>query len=143
MIKGGNKIYRPTGASGAKSFWEERNDGANTFSEEMNDREDTYMGKKIMGIGLFLQKNNDGAKTFFGMNSYNSHKIYRKYLCRLTFQDYKMGEGLRLYSEKEMTGHKLFQEMKMTGLPIFSEKKMTGPRLFWGLKFPISPYVGR
>ena len=47
--------------------------------------------------------------------------------------------GLRLFSEKEMTGHKLFQEMKMTGLPLFSEKKMTGPRLFWGLKISYFP----
>ena len=47
--------------------------------------------------------------------------------------------GLRLFSEKEMTGHKLFQEMKMTGLPLFSEKKMTGQRLFWGLKISYFP----
>ena len=47
--------------------------------------------------------------------------------------------GLRLFSEKEMTGQKLFLEMKMTGLPVFSEKKMTGPRLFWGLKISYFP----
>ena len=47
--------------------------------------------------------------------------------------------GLRLFSEKEMTGHKLFQEMKMTGLPLFSEKKIKGPRLFSGLKISHLP----
>ena len=75
--KGGIKIYRPTpGAArwGAKSFWEEKNDGANTFSEEKNDGTDNFLGKENGGARTFLQK----KKTFFGMNSYNSHKIYRK-----------------------------------------------------------------
>ena len=55
------------GGGGAKSFWEEKNDGANTFSEEKNDGADTFLCKK-----------NDGPRTFYGINSYNSHKIYRK-----------------------------------------------------------------
>ena len=50
-----------------------------------------------------------------------------------------MGGGLRLFSEKEMTGHKLFQEMKMTGLLLFLEKKMMGPRLFLGLRISHFP----
>ena len=80
-LKGGSKIYRPTPGAvgwGAKSFWEEKNDGANTFSEEKNDGADTFLGKKNDGARTFLLKKNDGAKTFYGMNSYNSHKIYRK-----------------------------------------------------------------
>ena len=48
-------------------------------------------------------------------------------------------EGLRLFSEKEMTGHKLFQEMKMTELQLFSEKRLRGAILFWGLEMSHFP----
>ena len=82
----------------AKSFWEEKNDGANTFSEEKNDGADTFLGKKNDGARTFLQKKNDGAKTFYGMNSYNSHKICRKYTsAALLFRTMKWG-GLKLFS---------------------------------------------
>ena len=40
------------------------------------------------------------------------------------------GGGLRLFSERKMTGHKLFQEMKMAGLPLFSGKKNNGAKTF-------------
>ena len=42
-----------------------------------------------------------------------------------------------------MTGHKLFQEMKMTAAAFFGEKNDRAKTFLGGLKFPISPYVGR
>ena len=36
------------------------------------------MGKKNDGARTFIQKKNDRAKTFHGMNSYNSYEIYKK-----------------------------------------------------------------
>ena len=92
--EGANFIGLHQGQQGgeAKSFWEEKNDGANTFSEEKNDGADTFLGKKNDGARTFLQKKNDGAKTFYGMNSYNSHKIYRKYTSAgLLFRIMKWG----------------------------------------------------
>ena len=39
----------------------------------------TLFAQKNDGARTLLQKKNDGAKTFYGMNSYNSYKIYRKH----------------------------------------------------------------
>ena len=71
------------------------------------------------------------GRRLYGMYSYNSHKIFRKNTSTdLLFRITKLGGGLRLFSERKMTGHKLFQEMKMAGLPLFSGKKNNGAKTF-------------
>ena len=52
--------------------------GQTIFFEKKMTRQTLFWAKKNDGARTFLQKKNDGAKTFYGMNSYNSHKIYRK-----------------------------------------------------------------
>ena len=112
--------------------------GVNTFSEEKKWGGRHLFGQKNDGAWTFYRKRMTGPRLFMEWIRTILIKSIEKYLCRLAFQDYEMG-GLRLFLEKEMTGHNPFQEMKMRRLPLFSEKKMTGPRLFWGLKISYFP----
>ena len=85
----------------------------------------------MTGLGLFLQKKNDGAKTFYGMNSYNSHKIYRKNTSAgLLFRIIKW--GAKTFFGERNDGALTFSGNENDGAATFFGEKNDGAKTFLG-----------